>query len=72
MLQIESKKRKNPYKSQQSSSKALNKVREDLPSSPQKPAAVVQEIASEYGYQFKSHEENTIPKANREKTESFY
>ena len=72
MLQIASKKRKNPYKSRQSFSEALNKVRADLPSSPQKQAAVVQGIASEYGYQFRSHEENTIPKANREKIENFY
>ena len=57
LLQIASKKRKNPYKSRQRISKALNKVRA---------AAVVQGIASEYGYQFRSHEENTIPKANWE------
>ena len=33
LLQIASKKQKNPYKSRQSFSKALNKVRADLPSS---------------------------------------
>ena len=56
-----------PYKSRQSFSKDLSKVRADLPSSPQKQATAVQGIASEYGYQFRSHEENTIPKAKREK-----
>ena len=49
LLQIASKKQKNPYKSRQSFSKALNKVRADLPSSSWKQAAVVQGIASEYG-----------------------
>ena len=72
LLQIASKKQKNHYKSRQSFSKALNKVRADLPSSPQKQAAVIQKIAIEYGYQVRSHEENTIPEANREEIESFY
>ena len=46
LLQIASKKWKNPYKSRQSFSKALNKVTADLPSSPRKQAAAAQGIAS--------------------------
>ena len=53
MLHIISAKQKNPYKTQQSFSKAMNRLRCDLPASPRKRAAVVQGLASEYGYHFK-------------------
>ena len=42
-----------PYKTRQSFSKALNKVKTNLPSSPQKQAAVVEGLAKEYDYQVK-------------------
>ena len=36
----------------------MNKVRAHLPPSPRKQAAIVQGIASDFEYQFKSREEN--------------
>ena len=46
------KKLSNPYKNQQSFSKAMNNLRSKLPTSPRKQAAVVAGLAREYGYQF--------------------
>ena len=51
---------------------SLKQKKEKVTFITRKQAAVVQGIASEYGCQFRSHEENTIRKANSEKIESFY
>ena len=70
MLHIFSAKQKNPYKTRKSFSKAMNRLRCDLPGSPRKQTAVVQGLASEFGYHFKS--KNTVPSEIKEKIEKFF
>ena len=63
--------RKNPYKTRQSFSKAINRVRAELPASQRKRVVVVEGLASEYGYQvkkFRNNSENT----NKDKIKQFY
>jgi len=71
MLKMASSKRSNPYKTRQSFSKALNRLRTELPSSPRKQAVVIEGLASEFGYQVKPLRKPT-DKGNHEKVNEFY
>ena len=71
MLKMTASSRKNPYKTRQSFSKAINRVRAELPASPQKQAVVVVGLASEYGYQVKKFRNNS-KNANKAKIKQFY
>ena len=53
ILKMTASSQKNPYKTQQSFSKTISRMRAELPASPQKQAVVVEGLASEYGYQVK-------------------
>ena len=52
-------KRENPYKTRRSFSKFQNRVRNELPSSPQKQSAIVEGLASEFGYKVRPSRNNT-------------
>lgn len=52
-------KRENPYKTRRSFSKFQNRVRNELPSSPQKQAAIVEGLAGEFGYKVRPSRNNT-------------
>ena len=71
MFKMPASSRKNPYKTRQSFSKAINRVRAELPASQRKRVVVVEGLASEYGYQvkkFRNNSENT----NKDKIKQFY
>ena len=71
MLNMTASSRKNPYKTQQTFSKAINRVRAELPTSPWKQAAVVEGLASQYGYQVKKFRNNS-KNPNKDKIKQFY
>lgn len=52
-------KRENPYKTRQSFSKAKNRMKTELPSSLWKQAAIIDSLASEFGYQVGPSRDNT-------------
>ena len=62
----------NPYKNQQRFSKVLNDVRSRLPISPQKQAAVVSGLASEYGYQFGGKKHKSVTNETQGLVERLY
>ena len=59
MLKMTASSGKNPSKTRQSFSKAINRVRAELPASPQKQAVAVKGLASEYGCQVKKLRNNS-------------
>ena len=62
----------NPYKTRQSFSKALNKIRTELPNSPCKKLAVVKGLASELGFAIDKQSRKPITNNMKEKIEAFY
>ena len=71
MLKMTASSRQNPYKTRQSFSKAINKVRTELPFSPRKQAVVVEGLASEFGYQVNTLR-NMPDNPNKDKIKQFY
>lgn len=55
MLKMTNSKRKTPCKTRQSFSKAVNRVRTELPTSPRKKAVVVESLAAEFGFDVKKN-----------------
>ena len=70
-LKLTASSRKNPYKTRQSFSKAINRVRAELPASPRTRAVVVEGLASEYGCQVKKFRSNS-ENPNKDKIKLFY
>ena len=71
MLKMTASSRKNPSKTQQRFSKAINRMRAELPASPRKQAVAVKGLASEYGCQVKKLRNNS-ENPNKDKTKQFY
>ena len=62
----------DPYKTRQSSSKAMNRVRTEIQLSPRKQAAIVEGLASEFGYQVRPSRNNTEHLNHDKIKQSFY
>ena len=60
----------NPYKSWQSFSKAVNRLKSDLPESPRKQAAVIAKLAGEYGCSFENNKQ--VKSEIKEAIETFF
>ena len=60
----------NPYKSRQSFSKAVNRLKSDLPESPRKQAAVIAKLAGEYGCSFENNKQ--VKSEIKEVIETFF
>lgn len=71
MLKVTASSRKNPYKTKQSFSKAINRVRTELPVSPRKQAVVVEGLASEFGFQVKTSKKQ-FANPNKDKIREFF
>ena len=66
------KKPSNPYKNQQSFSKAMNNLRSKLPTSPRNQAAVVAGLGREHGYHFGGKKHKSVTNETKGKVEKFY
>ena len=71
MLKLTASKRQHPCKTRQSFSKAVNKVKSNLPFSPRKQAVVVESLAKDFGYEM-SQIRNNSENINVEKIKEFY